>query len=397
MMVQENTPTKRFKPTYPRRTVLWLAALGVMLLLIALRGAALWLVLFPEDWFLPVVSRLNTVMAWIVDYTRAFFRVISAALDIPMSAVRDFLGWSPWSVSAFAFAFVVVANAAVDLRLAIFSVFAIGYMLVVGLWTDSMNSLALVSISVPLAVATGFAIGTLGFLYRRAERSILFGLDALQTIPAFAYLLPILVLFGFGAVVGLIAGILFAFPPMVRNTMLGLRRVASEVIEPELMSGATPAQLFFRVREPSASRQIMLGVNQTTMAAFSMVIIASIVGGSSDIECEVLSALRKARFGESLVAGLVIALMAILMDRITAGFANKAPSDVDPAALPFVQRHRIVLFGIIGALALFPACFAFPSLRSYPNAWVIDPSGSLNSAIHFIIIEYAAWIALIKK
>ncbi|MEO0666590.1 MAG: ABC transporter permease subunit [Pseudomonadota bacterium] len=386
----EQLPTLR-----PRASLIWMCVLGVMLVLISLRSVSPWLVAFPENWFLPVVTFLNAVMASVVDSTGAFFRGVSAVLDVPMSAVRDFLGWLPWSVSAFVF--VVIAYAAAGWRLAVFTVFAVGYMLVVGLWTESMNSLALVSISVPLAVAIGFVIGTLGFLYPRAERSILFGLDALQTIPAFAYLLPILLLFGFGAVVGLIAGILFAFPPMVRNTMLGLRRVTPEVIESGLMSGATPAQLFFRVRVPSASRQIMLGVNQTTMAAFSMVIIASIVGGLSDIGWEVLSAMRKARFGESLVAGLVIALMAILMDRITAGFANKTQSDVDPATLPFAQRHRIALFGIAGAVVLFAASIALPSLRSYPDTWVIDPSGPLNAAIDYIIIEYAAWIALIKQ
>ncbi|MEO1364056.1 MAG: ABC transporter permease subunit, partial [Pseudomonadota bacterium] len=396
MTAIDRAPASEQLPTLrPRAPLIWMCVLGVMLVLISLRSVSPWLVAFPENWFLPVVTILNAVMASVVDSTGAFFRGVSAVLDVPMSAVRDFLGWLPWSVSAFVF--VVIAYAAAGWRLAVFTVFAVGYMLVVGLWTESMNSLALVSISVPLAVAIGFVIGTLGFLYPRTERSILFGLDALQTIPAFAYLLPILLLFGFGAVVGLIAGILFAFPPMVRNTMLGLRRVTPEVIESGLMSGATPAQLFFRVRVPSASRQIMLGVNQTTMAAFSMVIIASIVGGSSDIGWEVLSAMRKARFGESLVAGLVIALMAILMDRITAGFANKTQSDVDPATLPFAQRHRIALFGIAGALVLFAASIALPSLRSYPDTWVIDPSGPLNAAIDYIIIEYAAWIALIKQ
>jgi glycine betaine/proline transport system permease protein len=395
MTVLDTTPAKPMRATTPRSTVLWLAALAVMLLLLALRGTAPWLITYPESLFLPVVATLNEAMSWVVSSTGAFFRGVSAALDIPMSAVRGFLGWVPWSVAAFIF--VTIAYAAAGWRLAVFSAGAIGYMLVVGLWIESMNSLALVSISVPLAVAIGFTIGTLGFLYPRAERAIMLGLDALQTIPAFAYLLPILLLFGFGAVVGLIAGILFAFPPMVRNTMLGLKRVAPEVIESGLMSGATPIQLFFRVRVPSASRQILLGVNQTTMAAFSMVIIASIVGGSSDIGWEVLSAMRKAQFGESLVAGLVIALMAILMDRITSGFANKTASDVDPATLSFVQRHRIALIGLAGALVLFALATVFPFLRSYPDAWVVDMSAPLNNAIDYIIIEYATWIALIKQ
>lgn len=375
--------------------IIWFAILGITLGLLALRDVAPWLIIFPEDWVVPIVSLLNAVMAWVVESTGAFFRAISAALDVPMAAVRNLLTWLPWSVSAFVI--VVVAFAASGWRLAVFTALSVSYMLVVGLWIESMNSLALVAVSVPLAVLVGFAIGTAGFFYPRAERMIMVTLDALQTIPAFAYLLPILLLFGFGVVVGLIAGILYAFPPMVRNTLLGLRRVPDEVIESGLMSGATETQLFFRVRVPSAARQILLGVNQTTMAAFSMVIIASIIGGSSDIGWEVLSAMRKARFGESLVAGIVIALMAMVMDRITAGFANRKPADEHLADKPFVERHRYLVIAAAGALVLYVTSLIFPALQSYPKAWVYDPSGPLNSAIDYVIVEYAAWIALIKQ
>ena len=376
-------------------SLIWFAILGLTLGLLALREAAPWLIVFPEEWVVPIVSVLNSIMAWVVETTGAFFRAVSAALDIPMAAVRNVLTWLPWSVSVFVI--IVIAYAASGWKLAAFTGVAVTYMLVVGLWIESMNSLALVAVSVPLAVLVGFSIGTAGFFYPRAERAIMVTLDALQTIPAFAYLLPILLLFGFGVVVGLIAGILFAFPPMVRNTLLGLRRVPEEVIESGLMSGATEFQLFFRVRVPSAARQILLGVNQTTMAAFSMVIIASIIGGSSDIGWEVLSAMRKARFGESLVAGIVIALMAMVMDRITAGFANRKPADEHLADKPFVERHRYFVIAVVGALVLYVASLIFPALQSYPKAWVYDPSGPLNDAIDYVIIEYAAWIALIKQ
>ena len=375
--------------------LIWFAILGVTLLLLLLRDAAPWLIVFPEEWALPIVAALNSIMAWIVAATGAFFRGVSTALDVPMAAVRNLLTWLPWSVSVFVL--VVIAYAASGWRLAVFTALSVSYMLVVGLWIESMNSLALVAVSVPLAVLVGFAIGTAGFFYPRAERAIMVTLDALQTIPAFAYLLPILLLFGFGVVVGLIAGILYAFPPMVRNTLLGLRRVPEEVIESGLMSGATETQLFFRVRVPSAARQILLGINQTTMAAFSMVIIASIIGGSSDIGWEVLSAMRKARFGESLVAGIVIALMAMVMDRITAGFANRKPAEEHLADKPFVERHRYLVIAIAGAVVLYVASLIFPVLQTYPRAWVYDPSGPLNDAIDYVIIEYAAWIALIKQ
>lgn len=376
-------------------SLVWFAILGATLGLLALREAAPWLIVFPDNWVMPIVAALNGLMAWVVETTGAFFRALSAALDIPMAAVRGLLTWLPWSVSAFII--VVIAYAASGWRLAAFTLMAVSYMLIVGLWIESMNSLALVAVSVPLAVMVGFSVGTAGFFYPRAERAIMVTLDALQTIPAFAYLLPILLLFGFGVVVGLIAGILYAFPPMVRNTLLGLRRVPDEVIESGLMSGATETQLFFRVRVPSAARQILLGVNQTTMAAFSMVIIASIIGGSSDIGWEVLSAMRKARFGESLVAGIVIALMAMVMDRITAGFANRKPTDEHLADKPFVERHPYLVIALAGALVLYAASLIFPALQTYPKAWVYDPSGPLNDAIDYVIIEYAAWIALIKQ
>ena len=105
-------------------------------------------------------------------------------------------------------------------------------------------------------------------------------LDIFQTVPTFAYLLPILLLFGFGTVVGLIASILYSFPPMVRNTILGLKRVPDHIIESAIMSGANTKQLFWQAMLPSCKKQILLGINQSTMAALSMVIIAAIIGGT---------------------------------------------------------------------------------------------------------------------
>ncbi len=303
----------------------WLGIIGVTLLFLALRDQAGWLIDYPEDWVIPITPWLNTFMDWCVASFGPFFRAFSAALDVPMSAVRNLLNWLPWSVTLALLTY--IAWLVSGWRLALFTFFAILYMVVIGYWSESMNSLALVAISVPLAVAIGFGLGAWAFYSKRAERVIGPTMDLLQTVPAFAYLLPILLLFGFGPVVGLIASVLYAFPPTVRNTMLGLRRVPDEIIEAGMMAGATPRQLFWRVRTPSAMRQILLGVNQTTMAAFSMVIIASIIGGTADIGWEVLSTMRKAQFGESLLAGIVIALMAMVMDRITAAAATTEPAE----------------------------------------------------------------------
>jgi len=374
---------------------IWFGLIALTLAFIALRGSAAWLITFPADWVIPVTDWLNLFMDWCVEHFGPTFRAFSAVLDVPMSAVRDLLNWLPWSVTL---TLVTFASFAVSgWRLALFTFLAILYMVVIGYWTESMNSLALVAISVPMAVALGFALGTLAFYSRRAKRVITPLMDLLQTVPAFAYLLPILILFGFGPVVGLIASILYAFPPTVRNTMLGLARVPQEVIEAGLMSGATPRQLFWRVRTPSAMQQILLGVNQTTMAAFSMVIIASIIGGTADIGWEVLSTMRKALFGESLLAGIVIALMAMVMDRITAAAAAAAAETAETEISPyFLVRHRRLT--IAAALGLGVAVLAqiVPLLQSYPEAWEIYPAHYMNDALTYLVVEYADTINLIK-
>ena len=376
---------------------LWAVLILATLALLAMQDTAGWLVEYPDAWVAPITPWLNAFMQWCVDTVGPAFRAFSAAADVPMTAVRELLGWLPWSVTLTVLTFLTWTVA--GWRLAAFTFFAILYMLVIGYWTESMNSLALVAISVPSAVGIGFALGTLAFHSRRAERIITPTLDLMQTVPAFAYLLPILLLFGFGPVVGLIASILYAFPPTVRNTHLGLSRVSTEVIEAGLMAGATPRQLFWRVRAPSALRQILLGVNQTTMAAFSMVIIASIIGGTADIGWEVLSTMRKAQFGESLLAGIVIALMAMVMDRLTAAAAAAEPR-APGGGKDLPARHRKALVALAAAgLGLGVALLAqlLPFLKEYPEAWEIYPARYLNDAVTWLVVEHAKTINLVKS
>ena len=373
---------------------IWAVLILATLALLALQETAGWLVAYPDAWVVPITPWLNVLMVWCVDTVGPAFRAFSAAADVPMTAVRELLNWLPWSVTLTVLTF--IAWAVAGGRLALFTFFSVLYMLVIGYWTESMNSLALVAISVPTAVGIGFALGTLAFYSRRAERIITPTLDLMQTVPAFAYLLPILLLFGFGPVVGLIASILYAFPPTVRNTHLGLTRVSTEVIEAGLMAGATPRQLFWRVRAPSALRQILLGVNQTTMAAFSMVIIASIIGGTADIGWEVLLNMRKAQFGESLLAGIVIALMAMVMDRLTAAAATAEPQDPGGAS-GILARHRNAFIAVGLGLGVGLLAQLVPILKEYPEAWEIYPAQYLNDAVTWLVVEHAKTINLIKS
>ena len=377
-----------------RNSLHWLGVIAVTLVCIALQGEWVWMAEYPKDLILPLSDWLNAVMDWIVDYFGWFFLGISWALEWPIKAVRFILNMLPWSVTTFLFC--SVAWAASGWKLAAFTLFSMLYMLVIGYWSESMNTLSLVAISVPLAILVGFAFGVWGFFSDRAARVIMPMLDVLQTVPSFAYLLPILMLFGFGTVVGLIASVLYSFPPMVRNTIVGLRGVSPEVIESGLMSGATPRQLFWQVRVPSSLKQILLGVNQATMASLSMVIIASIIGGTSDIGWEVLSQIRKAQFGESLLAGMVIALMAMVIDRITAGFAVRS-GEYDPEKKTFAQKHRYWITAALGAVTFFVLAQIAGILNEWPQAWEISPAKAMNDGLTYLVVNFRDEIEAVKK
>ena len=377
-----------------RTLVQWTAVIGFALICLYAQDDVGWLKVYPAEFVVPLADFLNVIMSWFVATFGWLFRGISWMLEWPVKGLQGVLHALPWSAAIFLCA--VVSYAASGWRLMLFTIISMIYMVVVGYWYETMNSLSLVGISVPLAVLVGFAFGVWGFFSDRAERFIMPALDLLQTIPAFAYLLAILMLFGFGTTVGLIASLLFSFPPMVRNTILGLRSVPVDTIESGIMSGATRSQLFWQVQVPTASKQILLGVNQTTMAAFSMVIIASIIGGTSDIGWEVLSKMRKAQFGESVLAGIVIALMAMNMDRITGGLALREKA-YSPGQVTFLQRHRYWFVAGVGAMGFTVLAQIIPFLREYPESWEFRPAAFMNDALEYVVVNYHISITYIKK
>ena len=343
---------------------------------------------YPDAWVLSPTDAMNRAMRGFVDFAGPVFKAIGWLLEWPVRWAQALLQAVPWSVTTVFFITLAVIGS--GWRLGIFAALALLYMALIGYWAESMNSLAIVLISVPMAVATGFGFGVLGFYSKRARRAIMPMLDVLQTIPAFAYLLPILILFGFGTTVGLVASVLYAFPPMVRNTILGLKAVPSEIIEAGIMSGGTPRQLFWKVRLPAARQQMLLGVNQTTMASLSMVIIASIIGGTNDIGWEVLSTMRKAQFGESLLAGFVIALIAMALDRITYAFATKPRALSKPKVNPWAIGGGVVL-------ATFVLSLIIPALRIWPEALVWNPAPAMNAALERLVVDGRLTIEAIKN
>ncbi len=316
------------RPTSRATTAWFLAALAISVLSLMLRELWPWLVTYPADWTLALSDLINLALAQVLALAAPVFRSLAHVLAWPMRAIQTTLVALPWTVLAAGF--VALAWRAGGLKLALLCAVTCVYIQVAGYWVESLNSLTLVSVAFPLSVLAGLLIGIAMNKSRRMAAVLTPVLDFMQTAPAFAYLVPLIVLFGFGPVVGLIASAIYAIPPMARNTRLGLDLVPDDLHEVAAMTGCSPARRFWLVELPTALPQLLVGLNQTIMAVLSMVVFAAIIGGFEDIGWEVLRSMRRAELGDSLMAGLIITLIAILLDRITRGFALSARTHAGP-------------------------------------------------------------------
>ncbi|MDE0308626.1 MAG: ABC transporter permease subunit [Acidiferrobacterales bacterium] len=188
-------------------------------------------------------------------------------------------------------------------------------------WSLAMTTLAIVATSVALCVIFGLPLGLLAGKSNRFEVAIRPVLDTMQTIPAFVYLVPVVMLIGIGNVSGVIVTIVFALPPIIRLTSLGIRQVNASVVEAARAFGASPRQILFKIELPLATPSIMAGLNQTIMMALSVVVIASLIAVKG-LGNEVLRAMGRLDAGKAIVGGFGIVILAIVLDRITQGLGR---------------------------------------------------------------------------
>ena len=264
----------------------------------------------------------------------------------------DWIDANPWAELP-GLPWTIVAAAAIILGyklngrgLAIFSAITMIYISVFGQWEPSMQTLSFVMVAAPISFVLGLVFGIWAYRSKRVEAILNPLLNVMQTMPHYAYLVPIMVLFGIGDHAGAIATIIFATPPMVRLTLLGLRKVSPEVIEAGKMSGCNDFQLLFKVLIPTARRDILIGVNQVIMQCLAMAVIASFIGARG-LGWNLLLALNQLRIGLALEAGVCISLIAVLLDKMSLAWANKQTDYF--ANLTFFQRHKYGLY-FVGAV-----------------------------------------------
>ena len=307
---------------------------------------------FPEGWAISIEDPVNTVVSWI---TRTIGGVTSAITDAAvkygLDPLRSLLLGLPWWMVCGGAALAAWA-ASRSLALSIVSFLCIAAIGVLGMWDIAMDTLSQVIVAVILCVAIAVPVGIWSSQSDRVQRALRPFLDVMQTMPQFVYLVPVVALFGVGRVPGVIAALVYALPPGIRLTDLGIRGVSADRVEAAVAFGATKNQVLRKVQLPLARPSILLGVNQTIMMVLSVVIIAALIGGGG-LGLAVLQGLSHDH-GRGMVAGICILLLAIVIDRITQAMGQ--PSGRKVANEPIARW---------GGSSVRPGCDAQPYCKVY--------------------------------
>ncbi len=277
---------------------------------------------------IPLNDWTETAVDWVTENFDGVFGVVESVIELVVNLVILALSAAPALVTIAVLT--AIAFFLAGWRLALFTALGLLFIISLDLWEEAMVSLALVIVAAIVALAIGVPIGIAAAKSRTLEESLRPVLDIMQTMPAFVYLVPVVVLLSLGNAPALIATVIFAMPPAVRLTMLGIQQVPTETVEAAQAFGATPWQTLLKVELPLSLRSIMAGVNQVIMLSLSMVVIAALVGAGG-LGVPVVQGLGNLDVGTSLVGGLGIVILAIILDRVTrkaaeggGGIAKKA-------------------------------------------------------------------------
>jgi glycine betaine/proline transport system permease protein len=268
---------------------------------------------------IPLAEWTESGVDWITDTFEWLFEPLDAAIDVMVGSLEYVLLTPPALLTVAILG--VIAFFLAGWRVALFTVLGLLFVISLDLWEETMETLALVLAATVVALAIGIPIGIIAAKSGAVEATIRPILDIAQTMPSFVYLVPVVVLLGIGAGPALIATVIFAMPPAVRLTMLGIQQVPKDIVEAAHAFGATPWQTLFKVELPLSLKTIMAGVNQVIMLSLSMVVIAGLAGAGGLGE-PVVAGLGQLDVGLSFVGGLGIVVIAIMLDRITRALAR---------------------------------------------------------------------------
>ena len=376
------------------------AALAILILCVALRDHLPWIDRYPRKWVVPFKNWINDFFEWLGydlsfglftfrDITRGF----SWLLEWPLSWTEALFFKGIPALGVFPLPWITVVGVVTILghyiagwRTALIGGGCFLYLALFAVWEPAIETFAIVTITVPFAAFTGLLLGIWAIRNKRVEAALTPLFDIMQSTPAFAYLVPVVVLFGFGQVPAMIATAIFATPPMARCTILGLRTVPGEIMEAGRMAGCGPRQLLWRVQIPAARQTIMVGVNQAIMQTLAMVVIASLIGASG-LGHNLLTSLDTLRLGQALEQGVAIVVIAVCLDRLSQAYAYKSPVHIDRKAAYWRQHPHFVIACVFILLSIVAAVL-FPALRVPPEEWTITTAAFWDAIINWVVLHW---------
>jgi glycine betaine/proline transport system permease protein len=361
-----------------------------------------WVNVWPDAWLLPAASWINDLFDFMSK--RVFFdtftgkditRATIPLVQVPTEFIESLLvngfteGFGARKVTLFPpFSWLGISIATVlgcyrigGTNLAIFSFVTAMYLLMLGLWESAMLTLALLLVTVPVAAAIGLFCGILIWRSPRIKPAALLILDQLQTIPIFAYLVPIVVFFGLGIAPAIVITVIFAMPTMVRTTVVALEEAAAHASELAMSIGCNSRQRLWKVILPSAQDQLRVGLNQVVMLSFSSVIIASLVGADG-LGYDVLVALRRLAVGKGLEAGLAITLLAITLNSFLQHYSSRR---IERLSFLSGRSFWAVMVFVIGSTTLLSLNVSW--LAAYPEALMLSTGDFFDALIKWININ----------
>ena len=276
---------------------------------------------FPEGCEIPLREWTNGALDFLLKVFGPLLDAVSDWMLLVLRQVELSLLWLPWWL-VIAVIGLVVWHAARHRLLTIGLVAALVFIGMMGLWDDTMRSLAIMLIAITITVACGIPVGILMATSHWVRALVSPILDGMQTMPPFVYLIPVIFFFGLGNVAAIFAIFIYAVPPMIRLTNLGIRLVDESTVEAADAFGATGGQILWGIRIPLAMPTIMAGVNQAIMMALAMVVIASMIGARG-LGAQVLRGVNNGDVGMGLEAGIAIVVLAVILDRITAAYGAR--------------------------------------------------------------------------
>ena len=346
---------------------------------------------WPSGLTYPLNKRFDALYEWIVDNQNShwlflyFFNHIANFLDQLVAYLNGVLVWLSWVGVTAAATLITLRWSGRRIALLVCGSFLSFGLL--GVWEESMETLALMLSAVLVSLAIGIPAGVLAGRSDRFDKAITPVLDVMQIVPAFAYLMPVVIFFSVGNPAAVIATVVYAVPPAVRITALGVRGVARESVEMAESLGATRRQVLFGVQLPLALRSIMLGVNQTIMMALSIVIIASLIGGGG-LGDTVISALSFLDVGLAIVASSAIVIMAIALDRATEAAAARMDASRHPEGGLRTPRFsaRTLTAAVFVAIAAFALAARAFGIASFPDTVGVGDfiAGIINDVITWV-------------